>query len=451
MKPKPKTKAKKRRKYKDEILFMEQNIDDFHSDIWLPPHNLPVNIVKNNPSWFSIKESKSINTDFINHDIDPDPYEFELYKSKKILLDLTNRQKKIINKWLKSSICMYNETLKYIKEQFLEDSDFYPNFYKVRSALNKIKQKICNFDGSIKIHDLDSTIQLVCTNYKSAITNFQNGNIKHFRMRYWKHNKSIKIMGLEKNNFKNGTIREKILGQVKCFYNNSRCYTDNIDCDCKLMHDTIENKYYLLVPKMLKEKEIEDRSEMISLDPGTKTFLTGITEDKVVEIGKECKAIIRKYLKRTDKINNNKEIPEKKKRKLEKVYNRKIKNKVDELHWKTIDYLTKNYDKILIGDLSSKKVVNNKTSNLSDMEKRIILRFNFYVLRKRLEYKCALRKCEYKKVDERYTSKMCSECGELKNDLGNDRIFECERCERVIGRDVNGARNIYIKSIERED
>ena len=65
---------------------------------------------------------------------------------------------------------------------------------------------------------------------------------------------------------------------------------------------------------------------------------------------------------------------------------RKIRNYVDELHWKTIRYLTNNYDNILIGDMSSKSIV-SKEGSLTKMEKRIIHKLSFYKFRLRLKQK----------------------------------------------------------------
>ena len=45
---------------------------------------------------------------------------------------------------------------------------------------------------------------------------------------------------------------------------------------------------------------------------------------------------------------------------------------------------------------------------------------------------------------EEYTSKTCGRCGEL-NDVKALDVYSCNKCKLVIDRDVNGARNIYIK------
>jgi hypothetical protein len=55
--------------------------------------------------------------------------------------------------------------------------------------------------------------------------------------------------------------------------------------------------------------------------------------------------------------------------------------------------------------------------------------------------------CRVVICDEHYTSKTCSECGELHDKLGGSKTFHCpqERCGAVMDRDHNGARNILLR------
>jgi transposase len=50
--------------------------------------------------------------------------------------------------------------------------------------------------------------------------------------------------------------------------------------------------------------------------------------------------------------------------------------------------------------------------------------------------------------EEEYTSKTCSQCGHVKHDLGGQSIYRCEVCYAVIDRDINGAKNVFIKNVE---
>jgi len=73
--------------------------------------------------------------------------------------------------------------------------------------------------------------------------------------------------------------------------------------------------------------------------------------------------------------------------------------------------------------------------------KKLSLRYRFYQFTQRLEY-------NYKYVNESYTSKISSNCGNYdKYDkyIGNNTMYNCDACNLVIDRDVNGARNIYMK------
>ena len=44
---------------------------------------------------------------------------------------------------------------------------------------------------------------------------------------------------------------------------------------------------------------------------------------------------------------------------------------------------------------------------------------------------------------EEYTSKTYTNCGSINRPT--DRLYECKNCKLSIHRDINGARNIYLK------
>ena len=68
-----------------------------------------------------------------------------------------------------------------------------------------------------------------------------------------------------------------------------------------------------------------------------------------------------------------------------------------------------------------------------------------FQITERLKYKCIQRNAKYKLVNEYYTSKMCSNCGNIKEDLGSSKIYKCDKCGIKIGRDINGGRGIMIR------
>ena len=116
------------------------------------------------------------------------------------------------------------------------------------------------------------------------------------------------------------------------------------------------------------------------------------------------------------------------------------------MQWKTIDYLTKNYCTVLMGNMSTHDIV---LTNLNKMTKRIAHLMKFYIFNERLKYKCVLTNTKYRYVNEKYTSKTCTFCGNIKHDLGASKVYECEKCNKIIERDVNGARNIYLVDLKK--
>jgi IS605 OrfB family transposase len=370
---------------------------------------------------------------------------------------LTGYQKLIFNKWFIAFTKMYNETLKYIKKNYLETNKLNINFINLRTNhLKETRNKIqlnsqistINEDVRIKAHILDYAIKLACSNYKSAMSNYKKGNIKQFRIRYWKYNSNQKVMDIEHQFFKQGTICNKIFGAINCTYDGKpfdmKLIETTYKSNCKLVFKN--NQYILLVPETINHKTKEKPNKIISLDPGIRKFMTGLSENQIIKIGENASDRIKKYLEIIDDKQKIK-YPKKIQIKYEKRYNLKINHLVDELHWKTIKYLTDNYENILIGDMSVKGISSNKKSVLNKMTKRIAYKLKFYQFNERLKYKCNLNKINLKQINESYTSKMCSVCGNYNNNLGASKIYDCLNCHVKMDRDINGCRGIFIKSL----
>ena len=101
--------------------------------------------------------------------------------------------------------------------------------------------------------------------------------------------------------------------------------------------------------------------------------------------------------------------------------------------------LTKSYSQILLPHFESQKMMGkNKRVN------RWMNNLKHYLFKTRLIDKCNLEKdSSVMLVDEAYTSKTCGNCGKINSVEG--RILKCTGCGIKIDRDINGARNIYLK------
>jgi putative transposase len=398
------------------------------------------------------------------------------YKMIKVDMILNATHKMILKNWFKACTLIYNETLNYIKTTFpftknaitkkmiIGQKDFY-NSYSIRNKMKEIKNKIQkdfsfvidkdktiskkkNIKCAIDIHTLDKTIFQLTQNIKSAVSNVKNGNFNFFRMKYWKYTRPSQTIELEKSKIKDGIFCKNIfkdLPKIAFMYNNQTFNLSQIECDFKINYNSITDKYTLMVPMKTEYTLTERNDNIVVLDPGLRTFMTGISNTEYLSIGNDIHSKIKTSLYRLNKIKNNKYIPDKIKKKNERLINRKIEYKVDEMHWKIIDYLTRNYSAIFLGDMSAKSIVKKGSSVLSKVAKVACLRMKFYEFRLRLMYKCSVRNIKFKLMDEFYTSKTCSVCGNYNDTLKGEIEYHCKKCETKIHRDINGCRNIYMK------
>ena len=90
---------------------------------------------------------------------------------------------------------------------------------------------------------------------------------------------------------------------------------------------------------------------------------------------------------------------------------------------------------------SSGRVIGRKTV-------RQMLALSHYKFKQRLKTIAASKNCTVHIVTEEYTSKGCGRCGKIHEKLGGQKWFTCpyESCGFSVPRDLNGARNIFLKN-----
>jgi IS605 OrfB family transposase len=459
-----KNKKKYTNKFKEKIV--EHRKD-------LPKYFENKNIKINTDSWFSItKRNTCMNNNLLQQKTKIKIREkTNTTRTIKIKMILNNTQKKIINTWFDAHTKMYNEGITYLRknhsftksiiakhnmENHLNNTslnnEIY-NFITLRSNLMQEKHKIINNtqlndinkNTKIQTHTLDYALRQLCSNIKSAKTNLMKNNIKRFRIKYWRNNRCSKTLEIEKQYIKKNNICPNILGNIKYEFNKKIINLPLITSNVKINYNKILDEYSLFIPIKEINKNLIKPQKIISLDPGLRTYMTGVTENSGLKIGKNVNFTISKSLKRFNRIKNNKKIAKKIIKRSEFLINRKISNKIDDLHWKTIKYLTSNYNTILLGDMSAKSIVNKKNSVLSRIQKVACLRSKYYVFQQRLAYKSEKNGNNFYLINENHTSKTCSDCGSYNNTLGCLDTFLCKKCNLIIDRDYNGARNIYVK------
>jgi len=132
----------------------------------------------------------------------------------------------------------------------------------------------------------------------------------------------------------------------------------------------------------------------------------------------------------------------------------KAKLKVAKLHYRIAnqrqallhevsDYITANFGTIVLEDLNIKGMLKNHKLALSIQDAGL------GELRRQIEYKAKLRGNNIIFVDRFYpSSKTCSYCGSVKNDLGFDEVYKCGNCGLKINRDLNAALNLKKQGVD---
>ena len=289
-------------------------------------------------------------------------------------------------------------------------------------------------------------------NINSVISNFKNGNINNFEMKFMSKKKPIESMLFEDKDY------PSFIRNIKSRYwftdiNNKKKTTtfsnilkENIGNEkgCEIIYEKSTDRYFLHYPVEYDFFPEEDRrndsqvkyvykgKRIISLDPGVRKFMVGYDPSgTTVFFGQGANKELIKLLLEVDK-------------KPSTLLWKKIKDMVNELHCKTVSFLVENYDVILLPDFRVSQMI--KSKRLTRMTKRLMCMYSFHSFKQKLAWKCSLYNKKLFIVDESFTSKTCGRCGIL-NDVGGNEVYECTSCRLICDRDVSGARNIFIKNL----
>jgi transposase len=232
--------------------------------------------------------------------------------------------------------------------------------------------------------------------------------------------------------------------------------------------DVIRNKlgqWFLAIPKPLeiKTKHVP-KHKIISLDPGSRTFLTGYSPDAkhFIEVGdgtmekriRRLESTLDDLISRASKP----EIKSKKRYRMKRAANRirlKIRNIISDCHRHAAKHLVDTYQVILLPHFETQEMVDNTDNDRKIGKKtaRSLMTWSHYKFKMLLKAKSR----EYPNtrvvcVDEHHTSMTCSDCGWQHKTLGANKTFHCGNpsCKMTMDRDWNAAKNIFVRSYDKE-
>lgn len=198
------------------------------------------------------------------------------------------------------------------------------------------------------------------------------------------------------------------------------------------------NQYFVSINvKNSPVKQLEKTNQRVGIDLGLKdlaTFSNGFKTGKI-------------HLKEVDrKIRRQNQILSKKvkngcnwikaKTKLNQLYQRK-KDIINDFLHKTTTKIVREFDEIYVGNVNSRLGLRNKYLARTTADQ------HWFEFKRQLEYKSDWYDKHFEVVDEKYTSKTCSNCGYITEVLElNIRKWICPECNKEHDRDINAAQNI---------
>lgn len=379
------------------------------------------------------------------------PSATKIIKLKNVKLNPTKEQKLLLRKYEAAARYTYNATVAAVNEggEKINKMSLRNKFVTAKeNAWMVDKEWLTETPKAIR----QQAVFEVVKNFKAAFTNKTNGNIEKFKMTYKKkgrHNAQRPwTIGIEKAVKKKDddlVIFPDTIGAIR--YYGKLPFEDTPEAECGI-HRNAKGDYFLRVPVKVQAKKQRSPEKIIALDPGVRKFVTGYspTEDHGFYAGKEVDKRILEIQKNIDLVNSELSSPfidcvrrrrlRKKKMRLYADY----KNVRDDFHWKLANMLTTRYDRILLPHLETAKLSRGLKAKVS----RVMLSQSHGLFSQRLAEKSKERGVALETPSERHTSKTCGCCGTLVN-VGSSETFAC-RCGYVADRDLNAARNIYIRT-----
>lgn len=389
-------------------------------------------------SWFSSKihfrQNKNLPKTFLASCMSSrvDCTDLEIIKSKSIRIFLSPEQKQILKGWEGTARYIHNQVIEKMlgSEGKLSWMDIKKEF--TRTMPDWSKKTPFQIKG-IAIKEAHSSVIKSLTHAKKTG--------KPARISFRSKKQSTKSLYIPKTAVNDNGVYVRVLGKITF----AEALPDN-PLDSRLVYEY--GNWYLNVPYKSKITLSENQGRMVALDPGVRSFMTFFSEDSCGYFGYDDFGCIQRLTYYLDNlISRASKATGKKKREMRKAQmrmRRRIKNLINEMHWKTANFLINNFDVIFLPTFETSKMALRAGRKLKSKSVRAMLTWSHYTFKQRLKHKAKEFGKEVIDVTEEYTSKTVSWTGEVKN-VGGSRVIKSGGIS--LDRDLNGARNIFIKSL----
>jgi len=398
-----------------------------------------------------IKENERTKTAGLKKKKKPNPKKEEPSPMKVVKIQLypNEVQKRILNTWMGTVRWTYNQCLNAInkKESSITKKELRSLFLNKDSACYKDNDWLAHTPYDVRD---EAMIDLI----KGFSVNF--GNEKKFKMKFRSKRDRQQSIVIHHKHFKHKKGAYAFIKDMK-----TAEPLPSVNHDSRIILDKLK-RYFICIPidlEIRSENQRPKTKNVISLDPGVRTFMTGydpsgITSEWGVGDSERICRLAHHYDKCQSFMDTHK-VKNRTKRNLKLKMlriNQKIKNIVKDLHCKLAKYYCLNYNIILLPEFKTQSFFGNKKKRkLNSKTARSMVTWAHYSFRQRLIN--AARQYPWVKVvlvTEDYTSITCGNCGDLNHLLGISKHFHCS-CGYQADRDINAARNVLLKYLSGKE
>jgi putative transposase len=357
-------------------------------------------------------------------------------KAHKIRLFPTKEQGVALSKAAGTARFAWNWALNEWESQYKEGLK--PSEGKLRKQLNSIKKE--QFPWMLEVTKCAP---------QAAIMNIGKGFQSYFKSLKTKSNRKVgKPRFKSKRDAKQSFYIDNTTNQIEngLFYvpklKSGIKMAEQLRFSGKIMSYTISkdvDRWYVSVLIDTAVQELPKTGKTVGIDLGIKT-LAVMSDGTVIKNSRLLKQNLKKLRRqqrafaRKQKDSKNRE---KNRVKLSRIH-RKIRLKRKDIIQQATTKLVRNYDVLVIEDLSVANMVKNRKLS------RAISEIGWGMFRETLRYKCEMYGKKLIVANRFYpSSKTCSNCGCIKDSLQlSERTYNCEDCGFSIDRDLNAAINL---------
>lgn len=362
-------------------------------------------------------------------------------KTRRIRIYPTKEQRTILRKWFGVQRLVYNQAIQHYNDKEFEVRNWMKLYSIVFSELDMdyVKEVPC----LIKLNAVKDAYTSWSTNCKKAK---KSGT--PFSLKFKSKKDKVQSCYIPKTAISALGIYYTKSGIMK--FSDTDWFANSEISDSRLICD--HGRWFLSIPKKITTQlPSETQGGAVAVDPGIRNFGTYFSTDgRFGWVGQRAFERVLKLNLRIDKMRSIIATTEDKmykfrlRRAIDRMYH-KIRDLVDELHWKFMNFLTKEFSVVIFPPFNVSDMVVKSGRKIRKVVVRSMMSLRFHEFKERLKNKCKERHVLFIEQNEAWTSKTNSFSGEVMTNLGGREFFSYQGLR--INRDVNGSRNILLRAM----